>query len=300
MWVLWISDDVFVAGTDKAIVELTTAFLVKDISLVERICTELGINPESIFGEKYATLTYEKIAELAFKTQSGCRISQEDLVELIKKGGKKSLKAVEMFFKDLFKQKNETKEKDKRSQRGEHVINNAVINVYRDIMNMFLFRNGITRDGVGSLNLPNNYSESQIIQDCDKYFDSKTKSDIQDVLKVFIDQDVTYIDANAFLYGWSINVLRESAVEHMTQLYARETYRFNEGTRVTRSLKNIVSQINEHLLYVDETALSLWLARKGPSGRHTYEKAQRIVERMFDELYEKLSQWVRELKRSGH
>lgn len=298
-WVLWITDDVFVAGTDKAIVELITAFLIKDNLLLEQICKELSIEPKCIFGEEYAALTFDKIAELALNTQSIFGLTRKELLELIKKGGKKGRKAVQQFFSDLFQQKDSTKEKDKRSRKGEHVINNGVINVYRDIMEMFLFRSRITRDGLGALTKLSK-AESQIIRDCTSYFDSKTKTDIQDVLKVFIDQDTAYIDANALFYGMSISVLRESAVDHMMELYFKQTPLLNEGSRQTRPLKEIVRAINDNLLYVDQHALSIWLTQKGPSGRRTYERAQCSVESMFDELYEKLSQWIRELRRSEY
>lgn len=298
-WVLWITDDLFVAGTNKAIVELITAFLLKDIPLVEQICEELGIDPKAIFGEEYASYTYAKISELALKTGSIFGISQNDLIEVIKKGGKKGRQAVRQFFSDLFKHKEKTKEKDERSKRGEHVINNGVINVYRDIMGSFLVRSGITRDGIGALTRLSS-EESQILRDCTSYFDTKTKTDIQNVLKVFIDEDTAYIDANALLYGTSIQLLRESAVAHMLELYHEPSLPINVGSSQTRPLKEIIRTMNDCLLYVDQHALSIWLTQKGLNGRRTYERAQLTVENMFNELYEKSIQWVREFKRQGY
>lgn len=298
-WVLWITDDVFVTGTDKATVELVTAFLVKDIPILEQICKELDIDPKLTFGENYASLTFAKIAELALSTGSIFGLTQNDLIEVIKKGGKKGRKAVRQFFSDLFQHKEKAKEKDKRSKKGEHVINNGVINVYRDIMGIFLVRSGITRDGLGALSrLPD--EGSQILRDCTNYFDARTKTDIQEVLKVYIDEDTAYINANALLYGSSIQILRESAVEHMMELYSNSTLRGNEGSHQSRPLRAILSTINDNLLYVDQHALSIWLTQKGLYGRRTYERAQNTVENMFNELYEKLGQWIRELKRQGY
>lgn len=131
-------------------------------------------------------------------------------------------------------------------------------------------------------------------------FDPRTKTDIQEVLKVFIDQDIAYIDANALLYESSIHLLRESAVEHMMQLYSKPTLLLNEDSSQTRLLKEIVSSINDNLLYVDQHALTIWLTQKGPDGRRTYEKVQDTVENMFNDLYEKLGQWIRELKKQGY
>lgn len=93
-WVLWLTDDVFITGTDKPIVELIAAFLVKDIARLEQISEQLGIDPKKLFGENYATLTYAKIAEIAFETLSIHQLSYEKLLELIKKGGKKGRTAV--------------------------------------------------------------------------------------------------------------------------------------------------------------------------------------------------------------
>lgn len=297
-WVLWITDDVFVAGTNKEIVELVTAFLVKDIPLLEQICQELNIDPKTIFGE-YASYTYAKISELALKTGSLFGMSQEKLVEIIKKGGKKGRQAVRQFFSDLFKQKDKTKEKDERSRRGEHVINNGVINVYRDIIGSFLVRSGITREGLGALTRLST-EESQVLRDCTSYFDTKTKTDIRNVLKVFIDENTAYIDANALLYGVSIQLLRESAVKHMLELYYKETLSITDGSSQTQPLKAIIRTMNDSLLYVDQHALSIWLMRKGLNGRRTYERARITVENMFKELYEKTMHWVKEFKRQGY
>ncbi len=295
-WVLWLTDKVFVVGTDRAIVELVTAFLLKDISLLEEICKELGIDPKIIFGNEYASLTFTKIVELALNTQSIHGLSQKDFLELIKKTGKKGRKAVQQFFSNLFQQAGKTKKKEKRSKRGEHVINNGVLNVYRDIMGMFLLRSGITRDGLGALSRLSN-EESQVLRDCTNYFDHRTRTDIQEVLKVFIDEDTAYIDANALLYGSSINILRAFAVEHMMELNGNPR---NEGSRYTGPLKETVSTINNNLFYVDQHALSIWITRSGPDGRFIFERARKTVQCMFDELYEKLGQWIRELKRTGY
>lgn len=296
VWVHWLAIGVFIAGTEKAIVELTAAFLLNDISTLRQISKELGIDPSLMFGEQYACLTYTEIAEIAFETQSIHQLTREKLVELIKKGGKCGRKAVQRYFSDLFRERDKKHdEKDNRSKRGEHVINNGVINVYRDIINEFLHRNDVTRHGIADTRLF--HGDYQTSRDCYHYFSTDTKTSIQHVLKVYIDKHTVYIDANAFLYGRAIQVLKKAAVDHMMELYS---YPLNKGTRQTRPLKEIVKTINDKLSYVDQHALSIWLARNRQPGRDTYERAQIAVHCMFDEIYEKLRQWVNEAKRAGY
>lgn len=109
-WVIWITDKVFVVGSDKTIVELITAFLVKDVSLVKQICKELSIDPKFIFGEEYASITFSGISVLALNTGSIFGITRGELFHQIKKGGKKGRIAVRQFFSELFQQKGKTKE----------------------------------------------------------------------------------------------------------------------------------------------------------------------------------------------
>lgn len=293
MCVDWLLDDVKIVGTTKAIVELTKAFLLHDVTVLRKKCDELNIDPKLMFGEHYASRTYTEIAKMAIETKIVNQLPREKLVELIKRGGEEGRQAVTQFFSALFQESERFKEDDERSKQDEHVINKGVISVYRDIVEEFLSCKKITKRGIDDLSqLPR--EGSQLIQDCENYFDPKIKNDIKNVMKVTIPQKTFYINANAFLYGIAIFALRKIAVAYMMELCP--DYDIKSGI----PLKMFVEIINRALLYVDQFALVIWLAQNPVIGKITYEQARDAVHCMFDELDQKMPQWVLELEAAGY
>lgn len=291
LWVVWETDTIPIIGIKKWEAELVSAFVHLDAPKMKQICKENEL--EELFDDLLAILTYKKVAQILLQTGAMKGQTKEvDLIELLKKFGKKGKVAVLQYFAQLKIKATKEKKEDKRPKRGEHIINNGVLNLHRDIINIFLSRSGITSDGLGGLLFPADGEESRIIRDCSQYFDSDVARDIQQTLKVHFDQNESYIDANALLYGRTIELLRELAVQHMLHLYWDP---LNKGTRHTQPLRATIQSINKELLYVDQNALRKW--RQENRSEFTYMRAKNAVWTMFDGLYDRLGYWIMEIKR---
>lgn len=153
---------------------------------------------------------------------------------------------MKQYFTFWSKEAAGTKEKDKRARRGEHIINNGVLNLHRDVVNKFLAKSGITTDGFGALAFPiDDDEESRIMKDCLHYFTPIIRSGIQDKLKVHFEQNELYVDANALLYGRAMDLLRKEAVQHMLELYYNP---LNKGSKYTQPLRETIDHINRWIL----------------------------------------------------
>lgn len=310
LWIVWENDTFPIVGIKKWEAELVSAFVHLDIPKIKKICEEQKL--EKLFDD-LATLTHSKVAQIL--TQTGAikgEMKETDLEQLLKKYGKKGKEAVKQYFTFWSKAAASSKKENKRSKRGEHIINNGVLKLHRDIMNDFLCHKKIINLGLGTLPFTVvNGKESRIMNDCFHYFRelerepgkkynkntiSEVEINIQDILKVHFEQNELYIDGNALIYGKAIQKLREAAVEHMVELYFNPS---NKGSHSTQPLREAINFINEWVLYVDQYALTKWRQLNGNGGEATYERARNAVWGMFDGLYDRLGWWINEIRRHG-
>jgi hypothetical protein len=189
--------------------------------------------------------------------------------------------------------------KEKKSKRGEHVINNNVLKVFRSIIDAFLARMGSTMEMVRQAGLPVNSLVSRAydlpMSPDDMYF-------IRYEAVARLDEDVVYVDANSEIYGRSVEILRGCCVGYMeTILGVRGGQESSPIVTWERILQGEVERITNHDLYVDEMALRFWSASVGAWELQMYRNVKQRVAEMFRVLAyhggnDDVIQWVNDLR----
>jgi hypothetical protein len=145
-----------------------------------------------------------------------------------------------------------TNNNSRRSARGEHVINNNVIQVQRNIIDMFL--NERFHMTFGQMTrIP---TTSAIYRAYHQPFTTEILNNIQYVMVAKIPDDVFYFDSNSLLYGILIYLLRYSARNHMIFLYDKG---IPQGSPHTAAFRTIRLLMNQMRIYVKDFALDYWL-----------------------------------------
>lgn len=183
----------------------------------------------------------------------------------------------------------QSKEK-KSSKKGEYVINNNVISVYRNIIDSYVERI-LKRRFSELIELP---QTSDIFKDYHNAFSSEIQDLIQNKMVVQIED---YFDANGLIYGIFIFMLRESAVQFMIELSQDEN---NSDSIHNWQIDLLTNLMNSSQVFVDYAALTEWLKRHKTKGREDYNKANLEVQTMFRNIAEKLKRWIAELKTYGY
>jgi len=157
----------------------------------------------------------------------------------------------------------------KRSDRGEHVINNNVLKVFKNIIDAFLQGQGTTMGAVIAAGLSSN---SRVFRAYDSPMTDADTEFIREVAVARIPATVPYIDANAVLYGCAALILRNDCVSYMNVRVMLTDWE--------RRLEMEVERINHYELYVDRAALDYWSRSRGADvGR--YEAVKQRVADMF-------------------
>lgn len=180
----------------------------------------------------------------------------------------------------------------KKSQRGEHVINNGVINLYNKIIDEFLnkkFHKNFSEieNELSSLSqLKKDYNKDAISSS--GFISKENKDAIRNVMIAHMEEP--YFDVNALMYGFFIENLIKSSVNHMIELWnCRE-----KGSSFTRHVRLCTEEIKSKEVFVDKIAYDKWINQGG--NQLTYRRAKIEVDDMFDKLFDKLKFWVLELK----
>ncbi|XP_046568822.1 uncharacterized protein LOC124277197 [Haliotis rubra] len=301
VWTDWL-DFIPVVGTVKNTVEAVTAVCHGDYDLAKEkgASAALGLVLDVLTGgtEHAAGTAALKVGQkLALKgttekvvvnvmTKAGARAGTKAVAAriLIHELGKKSSRP-----KDP---KTNEDEKKKPSQRGEHVINNNVLKVFRTIIDRFA-------DKIGS-------TAAQLLkEDTTAYkayyspLPEATTQSIGNIMVAHIPEEDQYIDANATAYGIAIGEISDMVVTYMYDYYGNNSY---NAPVVDRSITELVRLLNESHLYVDEYAKQYWLHHGGSEA--LFEESRRQVVQMFRRLCAPTSgeneakQWVRDL--TGH
>ena len=91
------------------------------------------------------TMTVTQLVVFLLQHQTACGFDQQQLQTIVQQRGKKARKSIVCLVTEIVEKVKEEaksiqdgKKKSKRSNKGEHVINNNVLSVQRDIIDMFL------------------------------------------------------------------------------------------------------------------------------------------------------------------
>lgn len=180
----------------------------------------------------------------------------------------------------------------KKSKKGEHVINNDVIEVYNKIIDEFLsekfnkFFSEIENELSFLSQLKKDYNKDNVPST--GFISQDNKLAIREEMKAFMEEP--YFDANALMYGFFIQNLVTSSVKHMIELWNNR----ERGSSFTRHVKLCTEQIRLQEIFVDKIAYNKWIEQGGNILK--FERAKNDVDNMFDLLFEKLKLWVTELK----
>ena len=186
------------------------------------------------------------------------------------------------------------KDEKKRPKRGEHVINNNVLRVFRDIMDEFVD----DRRGRG---LPCR-STADLVPGSGPYLayhsplSRQHKTAVEQRMVAHIPVDVHYVDANSEMYGMAIFHLRNAVRTYMSAIADRRSYTL---ANIERTIRETVRLMNAGQLYVDEMAKDYWIREAGGSIA-LFEEVRGSVAQMFERLVyhrgnDEVIQWVRAL-----
>lgn len=280
-------DDIIIIGDNADFTDFAIALLSNEISTCTKILQKYQWKWP--FGDR---LNSDQIADLIVTCNSGGNIDQSGLLKIINSKSRRIRQTIVVKLIDLVEKiKTEVSmgkdAKGQRSKRGEHVINNGVVSVYKNIIESFLTKNFGT-SWAASVRIEQNSSIYRAIHRT--LSDSVTKN-IQERLVVTID-DAYYINANALVYGTAIFIIREAAQAHMQAMYDTGNY---QGSIYSMIIKHSITYLNDYDMYVDPTALRYWKAQR--RDMNMYNEAHREVYQMFGKLYDRLGEWVIEIKR---
>ncbi|XP_068200766.1 uncharacterized protein [Palaemon carinicauda] len=179
------------------------------------------------------------------------------------------------------------------SKRGEHIINNNIRRVFKDVVTAFLDGNCCLHLDELRNRLPKG---ARVLQAIDQPLPPSIDAFIEN-LSVHMSGQVT--DENSALYGEKIKILRNAVVLHMSSLY-----RFSKGhgcddlNNFARNGRDIIYEFLGGEYYIDKRALSLW--KPNEQQKMKYDAAKKEVEKMFLRLEDfsghgDLSDWVKEI-----
>jgi hypothetical protein len=174
-------------------------------------------------------------------------------------------------------------------KRGDHVINNSVLRVYRDIIDGFLEAHLHNAKFDGTItDLGDHATSSPIYKDHNHPISDTIQKEIQTEMVVHFPKGHPYQDANAGPYGETIKKLRTAAIAHMKELYdGLVAGKHLEGTKSTKAVKDAIANLNSHELYVDTIAKDYYL-KYHTDKKAVYNGALKAVHSMFASLYDKL------------
>jgi hypothetical protein len=206
------------------------------ISLLEMNIKETMLLLKSIgiawpFDQKLST---SEVAKIIFEN---CNVGNNNSIEAVdkwlKKRGKSASKDILLYLTELSEKAKSEKEEKDRHKRGEHVINNGVLKLHKDILDSFL-----------SKRLRLDFNETiarirfskQIKEDYNEPVSSDVRNNIASHMVVHFQEDFIYINANSLIYGIAVYGLRSRCVSHMIDMFNNWPMRGN-GTEHTASVR---------------------------------------------------------------
>ena len=277
-----------ILSSDDRFTNLLISLLEMEINECIKLLKNMGI--EWPFDKMLNTL---QVAKILFETGTvGKDYKEKDVEELLKMRGKKAAKAVTKYMTALV---DTEKDVDKnRHMRGEHVINNGVLKLHKDIIDTFLSRQLRLdfNEMIARIRFP-----FQINTDYNEPVSNEIRKNIETRMVVHFPDDFKYFNANSLVYGIAVQYLKSRCVSHMMQMFNNWPMRGN-GTEHSASIRIMAKSMNELEIYVDKQARDAWLI-KNPNNPAIYRQTRSVVVDLFENIYEKLHQWVETLKVNG-
>lgn len=194
-------------------------------------------------------------------------LTQQKPEEILNKVRNETLKKFDEFLtKDDMKHITIT---EKRSGRGEHVINNDVLAFYRKSIQRFL-----TTRHANMLDLRARFNANPLWQDCDNPVPLAVKTAIMTEMVAHFDDTEIYINANALVYGTVTQVLHQRVQEYLNEN--------NEAIR--QQVIHMVNYTNENEVYVDVVARLKWMGNSRQR-QATFQNCRTEVTNMYERLY---------------
>lgn len=172
--------------------------------------------------------------------------------------------------------------KNRKNKRGNHVINLGILSVCPVVIGRFMVRHRLdqhqVRDGAAILLDMNNPlgTEAAVIRRMVVYFDDNRPPGL-----------------NAIVYGRVFEVLIDSCLNHMNEIYVNPF--LGRTSRYSAMVRELVNQIVTRLLFVDQPARDTWCAASEHNAKD-YERVTSAVIHMLQNLHDKLGDWVLALR----
>jgi hypothetical protein len=178
---------------------------------------------------------------------------------------------------------------------GEHVINNNVLKVFKNIIDEFISQQ--FRTTMSSLIDSGQLSRESVVYKA--YAQSLPPTETEAIQSKMVAHFINepYIDANSTLYGHHVLYLKTNAVSYMREYYAvyrRGTTENNTLSEFNGRLVRLIFEINIKELYVDRMALEKWLPKSGN------EPARGNAVTLFEDCKTKVAQMFVRLRDGEH
>ena len=186
------------------------------------------------------------------------------------------------------------------AERGEHVINNNVLKLFKTVVREFVHKayNKSYDELVQSGKIT---PDMTVYQACENPLSEQYKTAVGTELVAHMQHLLVYIDANASAYGIRIEYLKNAMVFYLQILLAglRDYDNIKLIPPLERSIAPIVEEFIVRRYFVDEQALSLWIDRNGGT-MERFEEVNAEVVRMFRRLERhyndgETTQWVKDI-----
>ncbi|XP_069478129.1 uncharacterized protein [Ambystoma mexicanum] len=193
--------------------------------------------------------------------------------------------------------------KRKRSSRGEHVINNNVLKLFKKIIDEFVdcHMNTCFEELIFSGRVTPTMG---VYRDYYQPLPPDQTRAIQIEMVAHIPDDELYIDANAAIYGWSAASIQMSVVSCMQTLFEAQTMHIPASHLTAResALKALIYTMNANQVYVDQDAKRYWLLQGG--SLYKFQKAKEATATMLERLIytgdeDMVLSWVDDLVAAG-
>lgn len=163
---------------------------------------------------------------------------------------------------------------ERRTGKGQHVINNGVLSFHRGVLEDLL-----TKVGGACLDIDD---IKRLLPDLAVSLNKYDKDIISGMVVHFAD-DEDYIDYSAYVYGVTVYNLkpRNALLKYLKKRTSVEQGEDRCASRHANDVRDIVNNMNEYEVYVDPTARDRWVAM---NGSHTYVECKQKVQRMFENI----------------
>ncbi|XP_061102667.1 uncharacterized protein LOC133131366 [Conger conger] len=192
-------------------------------------------------------------------------------------------------------------QQNRRSTRGEHVFNNALLGLYGSIIDLFIERHVTNGNRVTLVDRIPNSSVSDAFQGNapDGEHINLTADQRQNIRTwvVHIPDNVVYIPINNILFAYMADTIRLNAVDYMHLFHLHQN-----NMNVLRILAQSVEWMHMHRVYLDPQAAEIWFSENPnliPQFHITEDGVQRMLRHLDPGRSTLLHNFVNDLTRAA-